>query len=292
MRKIGVLHVLALLALTACLNRPDALPTAKPVVPSDTPASAATSTPAQAVTDAPAPATDTAAPESTPTETSAPTATPSATPTVVAETPTPAATATPDPDQGVGEVAYQDPLDGTSAWFWGFSDDVATFGIADGRLRAVMSQANSGWRFSISPDTLRIGNQQVRVTARTVACGENDEYGIMFRGRVDAEGNYTAYLFKVRCGGAARFELVAGTGLMTITDWTPAPALQTGAPAENTLMVWAAGSQFRFYANGQYLFSAEDSTLADGFYGLYVYDRTAGGMTVDFNDLVARSVTP
>jgi len=39
-------------------------------------------------------------------------------------------------------------------WFWTFSDEVATFGMVDGTLKGVMKVANSGWRFTISPDTL------------------------------------------------------------------------------------------------------------------------------------------
>ena len=139
-------------------------------------------------------------------------------------------------------------------------------------------------------DTLRVGNQQVRVTAHPTACAENDEYGLMFRGSVDAEFKYSLYLFTLRCGGAARFLLIRGTETTVLADWTPAPAAQLGAPADNTLMVWMAGGEFRFYVNDQYLFTAADSTLTDGFYGLYLSDRTAGGETVYFEDLIARAV--
>ena len=55
-------------------------------------------------------------------------------------------------------------------------------------------------------------------------------------------------------------------------------------------MVWAAGSEFRCYVNGQYLFTANDATLTAGFYGIYLYDRTAGGETVTFDTLAAKAV--
>ncbi|MCC6192787.1 MAG: hypothetical protein IT318_27520, partial [Anaerolineales bacterium] len=103
---------------------------------------------------------------------------------------------------------------------------------------------------------------------------------------------YALYLFKLRCGGAARFELARGSEITTLVDWTPSEAINAGAPADNTLLVWMAGGEFRFYANDQYLFSAQDATLTEGFFGLYLYDRTAGGMTVYFEDLVSRAVTP
>jgi hypothetical protein len=190
----------------------------------------------------------------------------------------------------VGEVVYQDPLDGSSTWFWTFQDDVAVFGIDPQRqqLKGSMSQAGQGWRFTVSPDTLHVGNQQVQVTTHAAACQENDEYGLMFRGSVDADFNYSMYAFKLRCNGAARFDLLRGTETTVLADWTPTPSQPLAA--DNTLLVWAAGDEFRFYLNDQYLFTAFDGTLTDGFYGLYLYDRTAGGATVYYEDLMARAV--
>lgn len=246
--------------------------TGTPVLPTAPPAASATLLPPTA------------------TLTAEPSATPS--PIAIAASATPAAPATPDPNEAVGDILYQDPLDGTSTWFWTFADDTAVFGIDAQRqqLKGTMLQAGKGWRFTVSPDTLRLGNQQVRVTTHTQACADNDEYGLMFRGSVDAEFNYSMYLFSVRCSGAARFALIRGTETTVLTDWTPAPAAQLGAPADNTLMVWMAGGDFRFYLNDQYLFSAADTTLTEGFYGLYLYDRTAGGATVFYEDLIARAV--
>jgi hypothetical protein len=240
----------------------------------------------------PAPATaapsSTAAPTQAPTDTAMPA---SATPAAKPATATPAASPTPDPNEAVGDVVYQDKLDGKAGWFWTFSDDVATFGVVDGKLKGVMKTANSGWKFVGGPTTIQLGSQQVSLNAHTVHCGPNDEYGLMFRVKSE-EGDslYDGYLFKLRCSGAASFDVVTGTTRKAIVDWTPSPAIKTGAPAGNTLLVWAAGSEFRFYANGQYLFSASDSTLSAGFYGIYLNDRTAGDETVTFDTLAAKAV--
>jgi len=191
----------------------------------------------------------------------------------------------------VGDVVYQDKLDGNGGWFWTFSDDVANFGVVDGKLKGTMKKANSGWRFTISPDTVQLGSQQVRLTAHTVSCGQNDEYGLMLRLKSDpSQSNFDGYLFKLRCAGAASFQVISGTQTSTIVDWTASPAIKSGAPADNTLMGWAAGSEFRCYVNDQYLFTAQDSQLTSGFYGIYLYDRTAGGETVNFDTLVAKGV--
>jgi hypothetical protein len=302
--RLLMIALLPLALATACISSG---PTATPAVPlatsmAEAAASTATALALARVTSTPplptAPppaASDTPAPSATPTELGqASTAEPSATPSPIAIeiSATPQAPATPDPNEAVGDVIYQDPLDGTGRWFWTFADDVAVFAVdpATQQLKGTMLQANAGWRFTVSPDSLQIGNQQVRVTAHVSVCGERDELGLMFRGSVDAEFNYSMYLFKLRCSGEARFELIRGTEVTVLTDWTAVAGTQTTPPIDNTLMVWMAGSEFRFYNNDQYLFSATDSTLTQGFYGLYLYDRTAGGETVFFEDLIARAV--
>jgi hypothetical protein len=279
-----------ILALTACLGRTPAVDTQAPQ-----PTAAATEAP-PATTEAPPtsglPTATTAGATQAPTETAPP-------PTATTVTPAPTATATahapatPDPNEGVSDnILFQDKLDGTGGWFWTFADEVATFGVVDGKLKGVMRAANSGWRFTISPDTLAISLQQVRVNAHTVACGDNDEYGLMFRVKPETgePDQYDGYLFKLRCSGAARVDLVQGTQSTPVVDWTPSTAIKTGAGGDNTLLVWSAGDEHRFYVNDQYLFTAQDTTLAAGFYGIYLYDRTAGGLTVTFDSLVAREV--
>jgi hypothetical protein len=286
------------LALTACLGRTPIVDTEVPQ-PTAAATEAATATSETPPTSEPPtsalPTATTAGATPVPTETA-----PAPKETAGAATETPAATnttaaATPDPNQGVGEnILFQDNLDGTSGWFWTFSDEVATFGVVDGQLKGVMQAANAGWRFTISPDTLNLSRQQVRLTAHTVACGDNDEYGLMFRVKPQTADpdQYDGYLFKLRCSGAARVDLVQGTQSTPVVDWTPSPAINTGAGVDNTLLIWSSGGEHRFYVNDQYLFTAQDSNLTSGFYGIYLYDRTAGGMTVNFDDLIAREVAP
>jgi hypothetical protein len=73
-------------------------------------------------------------------------------------------------------------------------------------------------------------------------------------------------------------------------DWTASAAIVPNAPAENTLMVWAAQDQFHFYVNDKYLFSVSDKTFADGTLGFYIYDRTNGGESVSFSNLTVKAV--
>jgi hypothetical protein len=275
MKRLWVMS-LAYLLLAAC-QRTTPAPT-QPVV--ETPPVAATETSPPAPTATPVPA-DTATPEP-PTVTPTPTETP---------TPTPNPTVTPDPNQGVGDVVYEDRLDGSSGWNWGFSDDVVAFAISGGRLNATLAQASPAWRYSVRPDR-RAGDQQVRVTAFANACAENDEYGLMFRGDLDDENNFSGYVFKLNCAGAARVEALDQNQVRVLVNWTAAPAIVRGVPAENTLLVWAGRDQFHFYVNDEHLFSAQDPTYAEGIFGFYVRGVASGDASFGFDDLLARAVTP
>ncbi len=231
-----------------------------------------------------------------PTATSVPPTPTVAAPTATAVVPTEAAPtevvpATPDPNEGVGDLIYADPLDGSSGWNWGFSDDAVQFGVENGQLVGSMTSSAAWWRFSLGPDDLSAANQQVRVTARPVTCDGGDEYGLIFRGGERAAGGYDLYVFKLRCDGAARFEAVLDGQTTVLADWTSSPAIQSGAGAENTLVAWMNDGEFRFYVNEQYLFTAQDSTLSAGYYGFYLMDRSEGGLTVTFDDLLAREVS-
>ncbi len=230
-----------------------------------------------------------------PTATAQPTTTPEAptvTPTLITP-PTATVPPTPDPNEGVGDVVFSDALDGTSNWYWTFEDDAASFGVSgeQKQLNAVAKQSGT-WRFTISNDTVKVGNQQIRVSAHTNVCADADEYALLFRGNVEAETNaYSFYVFKLRCDGSARLELMQGNSLITLVDWTASSAIKPGANADNTITVWANKDQMRFYINDQYLFSAQDATLAGGFYGFFLYDRTNANMSVSWKGLEARAVT-
>jgi len=96
-------------------------PTSTPLPP---PQATATQPPAALPTDTAPAAADTAAPP--PSDTPAPTDTvapPSATPSPIGVENTATATvpATPDPNEAVGDIVYQDFLDGTGGWFWTMS---------------------------------------------------------------------------------------------------------------------------------------------------------------------------
>ena len=265
---------LAGLALAACRaqTQPAAVPTQP--IPTNT-AVVNPTTPVIIPTVTPPP---TNAPEPTATLPPAPTATPAVPPT-------------PDPNEGVSDVVFKDNLDGTGGWYWTFEDDAASFQVSleEKQLNGTARQSGT-WRFTISPDTVKVGDQQIRVSAHTNVCADADEYALLFRGALAPEGLYTFYAFKLRCDGAARLEILKGDDVTVIVDWTSSPAIRPGAGADNTVTVWAHKDQMRFYVNDQYLFSAQEATLAEGFYGFLLYDRTNGNMSVSWKGLEAKAV--
>ncbi len=286
--KLGVFGSLFMsLALAACVARGDGAAPTQP--PPTLPPATVTAEPTAQPTAQPT-AEPTVAPTAEPT--TEPTAEPTVAPTLEPTPAEPTAQPTPDPNEGVGEVIFADAMDGESGWHWGFADEAVSFGVDTERevLAAVMTTSELWWRYTLGPDGVSAADQQVTVNMRAVACEGDDEYGLIFRGQERAAGGYDLYVLKLRCSGAARFESVMDGHTTTLVDWTAAPAIHGGAGAENSLTVWMSGGAFRFYANGQYLFSAQDSALEAGYYGFYLFDRTGGGLSVNFDDLVAREV--
>ena len=276
-RKIGLIALVGVL-LAACQAGPTATPEPQAPVPTDT-------APAEPT------ATETAP---SPTATSAATATATATPTETAS-PTPAATdtapvpATPDPNQGVGDVVYNETFDGTQGWGWGFSDDAVAFTTENGAVKAVTTVGDAGWRVTIGPGASWL-DQQIVLKTDTTACTENDEFGLLYRGALDDQtGILNGYVFKVTCGGKASVDVIRDNQPSVLVQPLDVSVNKTG---ENTLTVWAGRGEMRYYINGVYVATAQDSTFTSGRLGLFVRDRNGGGMTVSFTDLTVRNVTP
>jgi len=213
-------------------------------------------------------------------------------PTAIINNPTPEVTLpppTPDPNLNVGDEIYNDSFDGKSGWFWTFSDNIASFEAKDGELKIETKEGNNSWRY-VSRDDFVVGDQQLRLVAKTVTCPGNDEYGIMFRGGYQADGTLQTYIFKLNCAGQAQVVVLENVLTHILKDWETFPAIKPGAPNDNTLMIWMMKDQFHFYVNDQYLFSVTDATRADGFYGFYTQSHSNGGGVISLDDFVVKEV--
>jgi hypothetical protein len=224
-------------------------------------------------------------PTTSPTEQPAPTAT-------LQFTPTNTVVATPDPNQGLGSLRFEDSFDGSSGWGWGYQEEgVVTFKRNNGTVLAKFETKNKGWRISLGPDPFAAGDQRVELTARAEACGQQDEWGLLFRGTFTKNSQFNGYLFKLNCTGQVKVELLEDNQSTSLMGWTSVPDVETGPGSENTLMVWAGKDELRFYVNGTYAGSVIESTYPSGQYGIYVQDRTNGNAQFRFINLQVYAVT-
>ncbi len=201
-------------------------------------------------------------------------------------TPTLEPGAAPDPNLGVGAVLFDEKFDGSSGWKWNYADAVATFSLGEGRLNAVMAHPDRGWRVSGGPDII-VRDAQLRLTAATNLCYEADEYGVLFRSKVENGGILSGYLFKLTCGGQMRVENLRNSEPSVLIDWMTPVFVQKG---ENVFMIWAARDKLNFYLNDRFLGTVNDGTHREGGFGVYLRDRTAGGASVSFTRLTVREV--
>ncbi len=111
-------------------------------------------------------------------------------------------------------------------------------------------------------------------------------YGLVFR---LSPGTQRFYALEINAEGAYRFVLATGSNpasWITLIDWTRSPAIQPGYNRTNTLLVVAAGSNFRFYINKQLMTTSyTNSAYASGLVGFLVGGDTAGGTEAVFSNI-------
>jgi hypothetical protein len=214
-----------------------------------------------------------------------PTSTPTFQPTSTS-THQPPVTATPDPNQNLGGLRFEDRLDGSSGWLWGYTEEgVVTFSVDNGSVLARLEGKNKGWRVSMGPDSFNAGDQQAQLQVRTQVCGDQDEWGLFFRGALSSDNKFSGYVFRLNCAGQASVVLINNSKSTTLLNWTSVSAAKNGADVENTLLAWAGKNELRFYVNDMYVGTVNDATYTSGEYGLYVNDRTNGNAQFRFYDL-------
>ncbi|HMN12074.1 MAG TPA: hypothetical protein PKD55_07095, partial [Bellilinea sp.] len=77
-------------------------------------------------------------------------------------------------------------------------------------------------------------------------CRGGDTYGLLLR----TEGEAYNYRWVLSCDGRTRLERVRGGGPFPLVDWMHTTAIRSGAPKTQTLGVWLAGSEMRFFIDG------------------------------------------
>jgi hypothetical protein len=212
------------------------------------------------------------------------------TPTIVWFPPTNTATAAPtlapiptlDLASEAGPELFHD--DFSDEALWSVSGSVrGAAAIANNHITLTAS-ASKVYLYTLRRQPL-LSDFYLEITARPNLCRGADEFGLFIRTTAD----FDYYRFGLSCEGQAHVDRLYRGAANAMQVWTAFPFLAAG-PGAVRLGVWAEGKELRFYANGQYLFSATDTVLYTGTLGLFIRSAGEAGMSVSFSDLAVYSL--
>jgi hypothetical protein len=194
-------------------------------------------------------------------------------------------TPTPDLRPNVGEVLLTDDFSSQDEWALSSAEDY-NVAIANQHLTLVLSRPE--WFIFTTRLEPSLDDFYAEITASPNLCRGEDEYGMIVRTTYAS----VHYRFAISCDGRAKVTRVSHKSARVIVPWTTSQAVPAFAPSSSRLAVWANGKDIRFFINDEYLFSIVDTVLLEGTLGVFV--RTAGDnpISVNFNDLVIRELSP
>jgi hypothetical protein len=191
---------------------------------------------------------------------------------------------TPEKKPGIGSVLLKDDFSSTSQWH------------APGSNEAPVALAGGGLTIAAQPGTTPVvifrtgavqGDMFAEVTARPSLCRGADDYGLLFR----ASDGIAYYRFAVACNGTEGAARISLGGPRALQPPIPSGDAPLGAPGEVRLGIWTAGSEFRFFLNDRYQFTAIDKSYSAGELGLFVRAAGSSPVAVTFSDLVVYDVS-
>ena len=113
-----------------------------------------------------------------------------------------------------------------------------------------------------------------------------DIYGLIFR-LSPTSRNF--YVLEINSQGQYRFVRATGSNplnWLTLIDWTPSSAIQSGYDTTNTLLIVASGPHFRFYINRQLIVTTyTDTAFTSGMIGFLVGGDTQNGTEAIFSNV-------
>ena len=200
-------------------------------------------------------------------------------------TPEPTPSPTADIASGLGPILFHDDFSQDLGWVH-LHSNVGGSSLYNGRFSLSVRQANAFYT-ALSP-VKEFTDGYVEVVVQAVLCTDDDEFGLMFR--VDPSGGH--YRFTLTCKGEARVTRISEGSEVAVIPKTITNALIPGLLVDNRLGVIAEGELFRFFLNGEEVFTARDPGLRWGRLGLYVRARRGGQTTASFDDFIVRTLLP
>jgi hypothetical protein len=205
--------------------------------------------------------------------------TPSPSPTPVVETPAPTPTLT--PVQPYTEVIFRDDFSTLVGWFEDETDDFR-MGYQDGGYRILngfqASYVNSIRSFDLS-------DVYVETEARQVAGPQDGYFGVVCRW----QDVHNFYGLAMGQDGFLTIVRVQDRQVSFLATGVAESGLLNSAGQNNRIGGSCVGSNLTLYVNGEQVLQAQDAAFGDGFIGMMVGTRSAGGVEAHFdNFLVAR----
>jgi hypothetical protein len=182
----------------------------------------------------------------------------------------------------VGRISATDDFGQASRWDTAVSNQ-GSAAISGGQLTLAVQPGV--YLISLQRE-LQVSDFYAEITARPSLCRGEDNYGLLVRANAA-----TYYRFAVVCNGTVRAERVSGSQRTALQPPVPSGDAPPGAPAEVRLGVWAVGRELRFFLNGNYQFTIQDTNLAVGTLGVFARSTGDTPVTVSFSDLVLRTVS-
>ncbi len=199
--------------------------------------------------------------------------------------PTQAITPTVDVRPNIGEVIFEDDFTKPAMWDLAASDS-SSVALGQKEITLAISKPDI-YLFSLR-DNPSLKNFYIEITASPSLCRGEDEYGVLFR----VTPALDFYRFSLSCEGTVRLDKYIGGKASSPYPKTFSGSVPPGAPSQSRLAVWVRGKEMHFYVNGEYQFSVNDPTIAEGSLGLFARSTGESAVTVSFSDLVVRQVTP
>jgi hypothetical protein len=180
-------------------------------------------------------------------------------------------------------VLYEERFSGSTEWYQGETDQRRIW-VENGayQFHAIASDIFFySVRSLIGPFT----NFQFDIDTQQIAGPDDNGYGVVFR---QSESGY--YRYRISGDGWARFDKRVNGNYVAIRGWERTDLIQQGN-ATNHITVVANGSEFSFYVNGTFLWSASDTQFASGTIGVGVICLDdAGGTRVAFDNILLQAL--
>jgi hypothetical protein len=193
-------------------------------------------------------------------------------------------TPTLDTHPSYGNLLFTDDFSDQAQWNLGRSS-AGNIALGKKEISLAINQPR-GYLSTLRQNTV-LDDFYLEITASPSICRGKDEYGLLLR----VSPSLDFFRFGLTCNGEARLDRILDGHASSLQPLIMNGAIPPGAPSNSRLSVWAKGPRLLFYVNGEYLFSAQDTSLLVGGFGIFDRSSCEDIVTVNFSELVVYQVS-